>query len=175
MGSGALIFNDEVEINPILFGGTGTDSFSKDMPTSYPERLEAGTLNLPAISALKEGVNYVLANLSHFKEQLEKTTERVISRLSEIDGVKVYSKINPAGIISFSINGYDSITATDLLNSEYDIAVRGGFHCAPLTHKFLRTERDGLIRASLAVQNSAHEISRFLESITKLSNKSKSF
>ena len=111
----------------------------------------------------------------HFREQLEKTTERVINKLTAMDGVKVYSKVNPSGIVSFSIKNYDSITASDILNSEYDIAVRGGFHCAPLTHKYLKTEKDGLIRASLAVQNSSNEISRFLEAIDKISSKSKPF
>jgi selenocysteine lyase/cysteine desulfurase len=168
MGSGVLCFSDEVDIAPLTFGGTGTDSFMKDMPSSYPERLEAGTLNLPAIASLKEGINYISTNLNHFSEQLEKTTEKIISRLLEIERVKVYSKANKSGIISFLIDGMDSVMVADKLNSEYDIAVRGGFHCAPLTHKYLNTLDTGLVRASLAVQNSAHEISRFLEAVTKI-------
>lgn len=168
MGSGVLCFSDDVDISPLTFGGTGTDSFMKDMPTSYPERLEAGTLNLPAVASLKEGVNYVSNNLNHFSEQLEKTTERIISRLLEIEKVKVFSKANKSGIISFLIDDMDSVMVADKLNAEYDIAVRGGFHCAPLTHKYLNTLDTGLVRASLAVQNSAHEISRFIEAVVKI-------
>jgi selenocysteine lyase/cysteine desulfurase len=54
------------------------------------------------------------------------------------------------------------------LNFEYDIAVRGGFHCAPLTHKFLGTEENGLVRASLSVQNSTREIYYFLNAVKKI-------
>ena len=56
----------------------------------------------------------------------------------------------------------------DLLNSEYDIAVRGGFHCAPLIHKYLNTQDDGLVRASLAVQNSTREINFFIRAIDNI-------
>ena len=59
----------------------------------------------------------------------------------------------------------------DILNSDYDIAVRGGFHCAPLMHKFLGTEKDGLVRASLAVQNSSREIAFFLHAVSEIAKR----
>ncbi len=169
MGSGALLFSDIVEINPTTFGGTGVDSFSKTMPLNYPERLEAGTLNLPAIACLNEGVKYVSEHLLHFSEQTEKNTEKIISRLSEIRGVKLFSSPNPAGIVSFEIKDKESSAVADILSREYDIAVRGGFHCAPLTHKFYGTEKGGLVRVSIAVQNSAHELSRLIDAVDKIS------
>ncbi len=168
MGSGALCFDDSVTINPLTFGGTGIDSFSKIMPENYPERLEAGTLNLPAIACLNEGVKYVSSHLFHFAEQTEKLTEKVIANLSETKKVKLYSSPNPSGIISFEIIGLDSSVASDILSREYDIAVRGGFHCAPLTHKFYKTEKGGLVRASLSVHNSAHELSRLVDAVNRI-------
>ncbi len=171
MGSGALCFDNEVEINPFLFGGTGTDSFLEDMPKHYPERLEAGTLNLPAIASLKEGVEYVEKHLLHFAEQTEKSTERIIAELSKINGVTVYSLSNPSGIVSFRLNNTDSFAVADILSRDYDIAVRGGFHCAPLTHKYLKTEDGGLVRASITVQNSSHEIAKLIDAIYELSKK----
>ena len=57
----------------------------------------------------------------------------------------------------------------DILSRDYDIAVRGGFHCAPLIHKFYGTEKSGLVRVSIAVQNSAHELSRLIDAIDKIS------
>ena len=169
MGSGALLFSDDVEINPLTFGGTGIDSFSKTMPLNYPERLEAGTLNLPAIASLNEGVKYVSEHLLHFSEQTEKNTEKIISRLSEMKGVKLFSTPNPAGIVSFEIKDKESSMVADILSRDYDIAVRGGFHCAPLIHKFYGTEKSGLVRVSIAVQNSAHELSRLIDAIDKIS------
>ncbi len=169
MGSGLLCFNDDITIRPICFGGTGTNSFSQTMGDTYPEMLEAGTLNLPAIASLKEGLEYVKKNITLFSKQLTKNSEKIICQLSEMKNVKVFSKPNPAGIISFEINNIPSTTVADILNHDYDIAVRSGFHCAPLTHKFLKTQEYGLTRVSLSAQNSPHEISRLIDAVYKIS------
>lgn len=172
MGSGVLILNDGVSVSPLFYGGTGTETFLADMPETLPERLEAGTINLPAVASLLEGVRYASGNFSHFNSTLTGYTERLINGLSEIPAVTLFSSPNPAGIVSFKIDGVDSDTAADILNTEYDVAVRGGFHCAPLMHKELNTDKEGLIRASLAAGNSAAEIDYFLRAVKKIAAKS---
>ncbi len=172
MGSGALILNDKVDLNPLIYGGTGSESFNLNQPSCYPEKLEAGTLNLPAIAALNEGVKFVSKNLTNFKERLELSSKLLIDGLSNIKGVTCYSTPNPAGICAFKIDDMPSSEVADVLNTEYDIAVRGGLHCAPLTHEFLSTHKDGLVRVSLAVQNSSSEINFFLSAIKKIVAKS---
>ena len=69
-GVGAIAFSKKANLRPLTFGGTGADSFSKEMPDYFPERLEAGTLNLPAICSLKESVSYLSGNLSYVSNQL---------------------------------------------------------------------------------------------------------
>lgn len=169
-GSGALLLSDNVDVSPLIYGGTGTESHSLSQPENYPERLESGTLNLPAIAALCEGMRYVKKNFDNFGELLYKTTAETISALENIQGVRCYSRPNRSGIISFSINGKDSMTAADILNTDYDVAVRGGLHCAPLTHEYLKTAPDGLVRASLSVQNSAGETDCFLRAVKAMAN-----
>lgn len=169
MGSGALILNDGIDLAPLTFGGTGTDTFNEDMPEDYPERLEAGTLNLPAVASLLEGARHAFKNLSNFAGTLCAYSERLIAGLERISKVTVYSAPNPAGIVSFKIDGVESAAAADILNDEYDVAVRGGFHCAPLMHKALGTEKEGLIRASLSVHNSSGEIDYFIKAIRRIS------
>lgn len=168
MGSGALLLNDDVELSPLTFGGTGSESFNLDQPLNYPERLEAGTINLPAIMGLKAGAEYVMNNLNNISNHLYNATSQMIEQLSSIDKVKLYSTPNKSGIVSFNIGSLPSQSVADLLDSEYDVAVRGGFHCAPLTHKFLGTSEEGLVRASLAVQNTSHEISQFIKAIKRI-------
>ena len=170
MGSGALLISDELEISPMTFGGTGNETFNTDMPLTYPEHLEAGTLNLPAIASLLEGVRYVKNNISTFSEILYSYTTRLITSLSQIDGIKVYSKPNCVGIVSLAIDNKPSDQVSDLLNSEYDVAVRGGWHCAPLIHKNLNTHNDGLVRVSLAPQNTFREIEYLKKALIKISN-----
>ena len=169
MGSGALLFNNEVEILPLILGGTGTESLNLNQPTTYPECLESGTINLPAIASLKEGVNYVKQNMENFGNLLVEKTKIIIDFLNDNNKVKCYSKPNKIGIVSFSIEGFDSVEISDILNKEFDIAVRGGFHCAPLMHKFLNTENRGLVRVSLAVQNTHKEILALLKAISDIS------
>ena len=175
MGSGALLFCEGVTVEPLIYGGTGSESFNLNQPSIYPEKLEAGTHNLPAIAALKEGVDFISNNLSNFSKHLYSATEYAIFGLHQISGVKVYSTPNPAGIIAFSVLDKDSTDIADTLNADYDIAVRGGLHCAPLTHKYYGTDKTGLIRISLAVQNSSNEINYFIKAVNKIVGEVKSF
>ena len=168
MGSGVLAFDENTEISPLTFGGTGIDTFNPFQPDDYPERLESGTLNLPAISAISEGVEYAMKNLSNFSKNLESATEKLITNLSEIDGIKIYSSPNPTGIVSFSLKNVDSNEVAQILNDKYDIAVRGGFHCAPLMHKHLKTDKSGLVRVSLAVQNTTGELNYLVKAVREI-------
>lgn len=177
MGSGVLILSEDCDLEPIICGGTGSESFNLLQPTCYPERLEAGTLNLPAIAALLEGVKYAKNNLSRFSNHLISATATLIEGLKKFSSIRCFSCPNPAGIVAFEFKNVPSAELSDILNRDYDIAVRGGFHCAPLTHKYLKTDKDGLLRVSLAVQNSSRETAFFLNAMDKIVSKysSKSF
>lgn len=167
MGVGALLIDQDTQVNPIIFGGTGTESTLTHQPDCYPEKLESGTLNLPAIASLEEGVNTVNESRQMFSNHLLGYTRSLCEELGKINGVRVFSKPNHAGIVAFSVNGFSSVEYADLLNSEYDVAVRGGLHCAPLTHQYLGSLDDGLVRASLAVQNTQNEIAYFISAVKK--------
>ena len=167
MGSGVLLFNEKTEISPLIMGGTGSESHNLFQPDCYPERLEAGTLNLPAICALYEGVRIIRDNLENYANHLYFYTERLISGLND-HKIKCYSLPNKSGIVSFKLDDMPSDDVADLLNSRYDIAVRGGFHCAPLMHRFLKTQESGLVRVSFSVQNTSREIDYLLNVLESL-------
>ncbi|PWM70151.1 MAG: cysteine desulfurase [Bacillota bacterium] len=168
MGSGFLIFDKNTEIRPVLFGGTGTESLNTSQPLFYPERLESGTLNLPAVAALGEAAEYVQPNLKIFAETLYTLTDALVGELQKIPKVRLYSEPNKFGIVSFAADGTGSSELADILSSEYDIAVRGGLHCAPMIHRHLGTERDGLVRVSFAPQNSLREVSAFVKALRRI-------
>jgi len=168
MGSGVLIIDDFSDLNPFIMGGTGSESFNLSQPLCYPERLESGTINLPAVVALNEGVKFVRKNLTNFSSHLYSATEYIIQNLNKLSDIKCYSSPNPIGIVSFAVSALPSGDVADILNSEYDVAVRGGLHCAPLMHRYLGTEKDGLVRVSLAVQNSTRELNYFLSAMKKI-------
>ncbi|MBP5308788.1 MAG: aminotransferase class V-fold PLP-dependent enzyme [Clostridia bacterium] len=169
MGSGALLFSEAADIAPLTFGGTGSDAFKLDQPDYYPERLESGTLNLPAIVSLYEGVLATNPTMGKNAEKLVFLTETLISALKKTSGVKVYSQPNPCGIVAFSAENLPSGEYAELLSEKYDIAVRGGFHCAPLMHRYLETEKNGLVRISLSAENTERETAAFLAAAKELS------
>jgi selenocysteine lyase/cysteine desulfurase len=165
MGAGALILNTDEKLIPLTFGGTGTETFNLNPPDVLPERYEAGTLNLPAIASFYEGALFTDKHIDRFGPLLKEKTSFLIEELKKLDGVTVYSKPNECGIISFNLLSTDSSIVANILSEEYDVAVRGGFQCAPLMHKYLGTEKQGTIRVSLSPQNQASEINVFLYAV----------
>lgn len=56
-GTGLLLCG--AEASPLLYGGTGSASRRQTMPIDLPDRLEAGTHNMPGIAGLLEGLRFV--------------------------------------------------------------------------------------------------------------------
>ncbi len=168
-GVGALILSKNANPDAIYQGGTGTESFNTFQPDCYPEKLESGTLNLPAICSLEEGATYAENNMVFSANELLNYTEYLISNLEKINGVKVYSNKNEFGIVSFAIENFPSIEVSEILSAKYDIAVRGGFHCAPLIHKMLKTDSDGLVRVSACIHNTKRELNALISAVEEIS------
>ena len=138
-GSGALLFSERIDPKPILYGGTGSMSLSLDMPDFYPDGLEAGTLAFPAVLSLLEGVRYLTVHQKEVEEKLLSLTSYLLQKLTPLKSYTTYSKPNPCGIVALKHKRLQSEYVADVLSSKYDIAVRGGLHCAPLMHEALAT------------------------------------
>ena len=165
-GSGALLFSERMNPKPVLFGGTGSESFNLNMPDFYPDALESGTLSYPAIISLGEGALYLRQNLKTSREKVEELTAYLCENLAKLKGLKLYSKPNPCGIVSFNLESMQSELVASELSEKFGICVRGGLHCAPLMHKALGS--DGLIRASVSSFNTANECEKFVEAVAQL-------
>ena len=167
-GSGALLFSERVDPAPLLYGGTGSESFNLKMPQFYPDRLESGTVNYPAIVSLAEGVLYLKSHFNEERDKLFHLTSLVHRELSLMPFVKLYSRPNRVGIVSFELEGMGSEQAAYRLSEEYSVCVRGGLHCAPLMHESLGTAEGGLIRASLSPFNSEREAELFFTALKSI-------
>lgn len=162
-GSGALLFSERFNPSPVLFGGTGSESYNLNMPDFYPDALESGTLSYPAIISLGAGALYLTENMQTNRKKVEQLVAYLCENLSSTQGVKLYSKPNPCGIVTFNLENMQSETVAAELSERYGICVRGGLHCAPLMHKALGSE--GLVRASLSAFNSMQECEVFVQKI----------
>ena len=172
-GTGGLYIREGIKINPLLHGGTGSNSKILYQPEMMPDLLESGTLNLPGIVGLNKGIDFInsigLSNLKCYKQML---FERFYEGVTEIKRIRVYSHIGKeknSGILAINIGDYDSSEIVDILNKQYGIAARGGFHCAPLAHETLGTGVHGIVRFSLGCFNTIEEIDYTIKALRKIS------
>ena len=168
MGLGFCVLSKNTDISTLVEGGSGNLSKTPYMPPALPERLEAGTLPLPAISALYEGIRYIeRVGIDEIAEKSKKTTGLCCDAILSVPGNVVYG--NNLGIVTFNMKGLDSETVCSRLN-DYGICVRGGFHCAPTVHEKLGTYDFGAVRVSTSyfTKNSdVHALARALKKISK--------
>lgn len=164
-GVGCLCMNGDFEINPIRFGGSGTNSLDPNMPENLPERLEAGTINTPAILGFGEGIKFVEENFLQIQSKLEDLTTYLHYELSKLP-VEIYTQTeNTRGVFSFNIKGFHSNDIANYLDEKWSICVRSGYHCAPLKHKSLGTLDTGSVRVSISFFNTYTEIEKLVTAI----------
>ena len=73
------------------------------------------------------------------------------------------------GIVSFVVKDMKSDDVADILNEDFEIAVRSGYHCAPFIHKYLKDERSlGTVRVGIGQFNSIDDINILIESIKEV-------
>ncbi len=166
-GSGALLFSDRTEISPVMYGGTGSESFRLEMPAFYPDRLEAGTISYPAIASLKAGILYLQKHFARDSRIIFRRTEETIAALKMLEEYEVFSEPTPCGIVAFRHKRFQSETVAEKLN-DAGIAVRAGLHCAPLMHRYLSSADGGLVRASFAADNTACDVRKLISVLKKL-------
>lgn len=161
---GGLVMNSKYRPEPILFGGTGTNSLELYQPDIYPERLESGTIATPLILGLGAGIEFVEANFYEINNKIDDLTTYLNYELSNMGyEIKVYTEPeNSTGVLAFNIGKQHSGEIANILNEKYDICVRGGYHCAPLKHQALGTIEQGAIRISLSCFNTFTEIQRLI-------------
>lgn len=168
-GCGFAVFSDRLaqsqKLDTFIEGGNGVSSLDKYMPIELPERLEAGTLPLPAICALSSGIDVINSiGLDAIKRHEERLCDIVFEGLSKFKRIKLHST---KGIILFSVDGIASEDFAYEL-AKYGVCVRAGLHCAPLAHKRLGTLPDGGVRASFGINNTEKEALAFIKTCKAL-------
>lgn len=166
MGLGFVVFSADM-VEPIVEGGSGSYSKSVSMPSALPERLEAGTLPLPAICGLYGGVRFISRiGFERIDKRTKMLTAYCCKLLLSLQGVILYSA--KMGIVSFNMKNYKSEHLARLL-SERNVAVRGGFHCSPSAHVSLGTEDSGVVRVSISYFTKKRDIRALYRALKKIS------
>ena len=170
-GIGVLLCGENVPVRPLLEGGTGSLSIQQEMPDFLPDRLEAGTHNMPGIAGLLAGVRYVRGRgLQSICEGERRLALVMAEGLREIPGLRVFAAPglgHQAGVLSLVPEDRDVEEVGQAL-AERGIAVRSGIHCAPLAHRTAGTLETGTVRLSFSDFNTPEEVFRCLKAIRRL-------
>lgn len=168
-GCGILALNSKIMLETLVEGGNGVNSLDLNMPDFSPERYESGTMAVPAISGLYEGIKAIqqigLFNIRMHSQMLFKST---YDMLSSIKGVKIYSPENVGNVLLFNVCDIPADLVAQKL-SNYDICVRSGFHCSPLAHKTLQTPYYGAVRVSFGIYNTISDIEQLWHIVKEIS------
>lgn len=172
-GVGGFIYNSTIELMPFITGGTGSDSLNHYMPDAIPVKYEAASHDVIAIASLNASLEWLesigIENIFRHKKQL---TEYLIERLSKFKSVKMYIPADNEkhiAVLSFTHKLYRPEELADILDSDFDIAVRCGYHCAPYIHKLIGTEENnGTVRISLGYFNEKSDIDALISALEEL-------
>ncbi len=171
-GTGVLCINSERILNTLTEGGTGSQSKLLSQPMELPDRLESGTVNVVGIAGLSRGIDYIMERtpkqiLLHENMLIDRLAER-IKDIPRVRLVGYMPKRRRAGVLSFVIDGMDSISIANRLSINYKIAVRAGFHCAYTAHVTLGTEKTGTVRVSTGPFSTIEDIDLIANAIYEI-------
>lgn len=170
-GTGVLLCGEGVTPRTLLEGGTGSLSIQQEMPEFLPDRLEAGTHNMPGIAGLLAGVRYVRRRgLEAICRRERQLAQMAAAELRGLPGVTVYARPDlhaQTGVLSFTAEGRE-VEALGQALGERDIAVRTGLHCAPLAHRSAGTLASGTVRLSFSDFNTPEEVESLVSAVGEI-------
>lgn len=153
-----------------IFGGTGSDTMNPNMPDTIPEGYEAGSPNIVSICGLDASIDW-LNNVDIYNHEKE-LTNYLIEKLKTLKKVRLFLPDDTDcifGMVSIGINSYSSDDVGSILDDEYSICVRTGYHCAPLIHDFIGSlEYNGTVRISLNYFNTKKDIDLLINALESL-------
>lgn len=173
-GAGGVILGRNVRLRPFISGGTGSISLDLRMPEALPSGYEPGSMNISAIAGLGTAVRYIKdTGVDRIYRHEKELTESLINGLSSIRGVQLYLPPDLGkhiGIVSFNVEGYTADECGRIFDSDFDIAVRTGYHCAAFIHKYLEDKPYlGTVRASVGWFTSQEDVDRLVEAVRGIS------
>ena len=147
------------ELKPRSYGGGMNAIFNKEGYVELkdlPDKLEAGTPNIEGVLGLSACINYInsigINKINKYEHELR---DYLVSKLSELDFIKIYNKDNYSTIVAFNINGVFS-QDTAIYLDKYNICVRAGNHCAKILKNVFNIANT--CRISLSFYNTREEI-----------------
>ncbi len=170
-GTGVLLCGKDAETATLLEGGTGSMSLQQTMPDFLPDRLEAGTHNMPGIAGLLAGVRFVRSRGESAICRHERLLALAAAEgLRQLPGVCVYARPDLAdqtGVISFTVKGREPETLAAALASGTSPCGRGSTAPRWPTRPPVTVDT-GTVRACFSHWNTPEEVGRFLSAMREI-------
>ncbi len=173
-GTGVLCIKDDIDLKTIKEGGTGSMSTYASMPPYLPDKLESGTLNTVGICGLYEGIKFIKnVGINNILEHDRYLSRILLEDLMNIRNIRVFgylTDVRRIGVISVNFPERDVIEVSQILDKEYNIATRAGYHCAYGAHCTIGSEKEGTLRLSIGAFNTKDDIKSAVYAINKIIN-----
>lgn len=173
-GIGALLLDADFarRLTPLVAGGTGSASYSEELPGWMPDRFESGTPNIPGVYGWEAALGWLENTGIETLENHEKTlSKRFLEGIYGLKNVKLYGATVPegrTGVFSVGFLNCDNAEAAWRLEREFGILTRCGLHCAPSAHKTLGSFPEGSVRFSTGWANTEADIDAALSAIAAI-------
>lgn len=172
LGTGGLYVKNPEKLVSVLTGGTGSNSESLIQPSFMPDKFHVGTMNSPAIAALGKGVEYILKRgIDDIAAHEMRLADRFRENLMNMKDVTVYGDGGGVATVAFNINGVDSDDVFAYVDGR--AALRSGYHCAPLAHRTLGTQKTGAVRVSFGIYNRVRDVDKMTDIMCEICHKTK--
>jgi cysteine desulfurase / selenocysteine lyase len=165
LGTGVLYVGPGVQeqLRSIRQGGTGSNSEDDLQPDRLPDKYECGNHNVPGLFGLEAALAWIedrtVAEVCRHEREL---TRQLLASLAGIKGLRVYGPQSPddrVGVVSVTLDGFDSQELATVLDGSFGIETRAGLHCAPGMHRCLGTfDGGGTLRMSVGPFTTPTEI-----------------
>jgi selenocysteine lyase/cysteine desulfurase len=165
----------EGELQPLRFGGTGTQSDEDRQPDVLPDKYEPGNHNVGGLAGLAAACDFLQReSIAAIHLHHTKLAALLLAGLQEIGGVTIHGPLTMTArtsVVSITVDGYDPQELAAVLESAHRIQCRAGLHCAPRMHAALRTVAGGgTLRLSPGYSTTAEQIRVVLSAIQEVAS-----
>ena len=174
-GTGGMYVREGINVKPLLSGGSGVQTYSRNHPVEMPTALEAGTINAHGLAGLSAAVDYLNeTGLDEVRRIEKELMTHFYEGVKDVPGVKIYGDFTAGercAIVTLNIWDYDSSEVSDALYMHFGISTRPGAHCAPLMHHALGTVDQGAVRFSFSHYNTMEEVDAAINAVKELAER----
>jgi len=174
-GTGFLYVRPGLLPQPLIYGGTGSQSSSALQPEEFPERLESGTPNTSGLAGLRAGIEFLQkTGLDEIRRHEQELLQQLLEGLRQIPEVRIFGPGQAArhgGAVSFCLGSADPAETGFRLDHDYGICCRAGLHCAPDAHRTIGSYPTGTVRVSPGYFSTPQEIDQLLAAVAELATR----